>query len=160
MHKFDFEEHGRVFIPILVKPFDEITLIPVGFKVDTGADTSTISKYALNELGYNLSWIMKNVVIYKDVDKPTTASGDKVNAGYIQLPLINILGYEAKYWPFQIIVNEDKDFRNLLGRDLLTGFNYDFNNDHDVFTIKRTNTFKPRYKFLPNQEIHEISQAM
>jgi len=32
MHKFDFEEHGRVFVPILIKPFDEVTLIPVGFK--------------------------------------------------------------------------------------------------------------------------------
>ena len=91
-----------------------------------------------------------------DRDKPTTASGDRIDAGYIQLPLINILGYEGKFWPFQIIMDEKQDFRNLLGRDLLTGFNYHFDNDEDVSSIGKTRIFKPRYKFLPGQEIHEI----
>ena len=95
-------------------------------------------------------------IVFKDKDKPITASGDKVNAGYIQLPLINILGYEGKFWPFQVIIDNDKDFRNLLGRDLLTGFNYDFNNDNDILSVKRTNMFKPRFKFLPQQEINEV----
>jgi len=158
MHTFNFKEFGRVFIPIYVKPLNENALKRANFKVDTGADKSTISKYVLSELGYDFDWINKNVSIFKDKDKPTTASGEKVNAGYIQLPLINILGYEAKYWPFQIIIDENQDFRNLLGRDLLTGFNYNFDNDDDIFTIKRANAFKPRYSFLPNQEIHEISQ--
>ena len=107
-------------------------------------------------MGYDINWIKNNTIIYADKDKPTTASGEKVNAGYIQLPLINLLGYEAKYWPFQIIIDENQDFRNLLGRDLLTGFNYSFSNDDDLFTIKLANNFKPRYSFLPKQEIHEI----
>ena len=67
--------------------------------------------------------------------------------------------YEGKQWPFQIIMDEKQDFRNLLGRDLLAGFNYWFNNDEDKFTITKTKTFKPRYTFLPNQEIHEITYA-
>ena len=29
-------------------------------------------------------------------DKPTTASGDKINAGLVQLPIINLFGYEGK----------------------------------------------------------------
>ena len=107
-------------------------------------------------LGYDMVWIMKNAVILKDYEKPITASGDRVDAGYIQLPLLNILGYEGKHWPFQIILDKDKDFRNLLGRDLLTGFNYLFNNDDDVFTIDRAKMFKPRYPFLQDQEINEI----
>ena len=156
MHTFDFSEFGRVFIPIFIKPLNELTLIPTDFKVDTGADKSTISKFALNELGYDLNWIKKETIIYEDEDKPTTASGDKVNAGFVQLPLINLLGYEAKYWPFQIIVDENQDFRNLLGRDLLTGFNYKFNNDEDLFTIERAKAFKPRYSFIPNQEVREM----
>ena len=159
MHKFKFEEFGRVFIPVFIKPYDSTTLLSIDFKVDTGADTTTISKVEIYGLGYSMEWIKKNIIIFKDADKPKTASGDKVNAGYVQLPLINILGYEAKYWPLQIIVDEDKDFSNLLGRDLLTGFNYDFNNDNDILTIRRTNAFKPRYKFLPKQEIHEISHT-
>jgi hypothetical protein len=156
MHKFRFNKYGRVYVPIYIKPIDETTLLSLNFKVDTGADASTISKTDLIDLGYEMSWIMKNITIFKDEDKPSTATGDKVNAGLVQLPLINILGYEAKNWPFQIIIDEDKDFRNLLGRDLLTGFNYDFNNDVDVFTIRRANAFKPRYAFLPNQEISEV----
>jgi predicted aspartyl protease len=157
MNNIKFREFGRVYLIIDIKPIDGITLYPFEFKVDTGADTTTISKSALARIGYDMDWIEKNAVIYKDEDKPTTASGDKINAGYIQLPLIHILGYEGKYWPFQVIMDKDKDFRNLLGRDLLTGFNYWFSNDDDVFTIDRAKTFKPRYTFLPNQEINEMA---
>lgn len=146
-------------MPIAVKPQDDVTLIPIDFKVDTGADTTTVSKVVLARLGYDMEWIKQNVVVFKDKDKPTTASGDKINAGYIQLPLINILGYEGKQWPFQIILDEKQDFRNLLGRDLLTGFNYWVSNDEDIFTIVRAKRFKPRYVFLPNQEINEVASG-
>jgi len=130
---------------------------PIDFKVDTGADYTTISKVALARIGYDMGWIKQNAVAFEDKDKPTTADGTKVNAGYIQLPLINILGYEGKQWPFQIIVDEDKDFRNLLGRDLLTGFNYCTNNDEKKFTIEKTKVFNPEFPLLPNQEINEVA---
>jgi len=159
MNKISFREYGRVYIPINIKPLDDVTLREALFKVDTGADTTTISKKDLYKLGYNMDWIKQNAVVYEDKDKPTTATGEKINAGYIQLPLINIFGYEGKNWGFQIIVDDKQDFRNLLGRDLLTGFNYHFDNDEDIFTISRTKIFKPRYKFLPQQEINEISRS-
>ena len=94
---------------------------------------------------------------YNEEDKPTTTSGDKINAGYVQLPIINILGYEGKFGPFQVILDEDKNFRNLLGRDLLTGFNYWFNDDEDKFSIAMAKKFKPRFKFLSGQEINELA---
>ena len=159
MKQFDFSERGRVYIQIHIKPQDDSTLAPVRFKVDTGADFTAVSKLALISLGYDMDWIRNNAVTFRDGEKPMTASGDTIDAGYIQLPLVNILGYEGKHWPFQIIMNEKQDFRNLLGRDLLTGFNYWFNNDDDVFTISRVKVFKPRYTFLPNQEINEIFAA-
>lgn len=157
MDNIKFAKHGSVFVPIDIKPLDDTTMQQIMFKVDTGADNTTISKPKLIFLGYSMDWIRKNVVIFPDKDKPTTASGDKVNAGYVQLPVINLFGYEGKQWPFFIVVDEDKDFRNLLGRDLLTGFNYQFNNDDDIFSIGRTKAFKPRYEFLPEQEIHEMA---
>ena len=156
MTELEFQEYGRVFVPIHVKPLRKTVMRRLQFKVDTGADMSTISKIDLENLGYDIDWIRKNAVVFEDKDKPITASGEKINAGYVQLPLINVLGYEGKYWSFQIIMDENQDFRNLLGRDLLTGFNYYFDNDVDIFTISRTKTFKPRYKFLPGQEINEI----
>jgi len=54
-------------------------------------------------------------------------------------------------------MDEKQDFRNLLGRDLLTGFNYQFDNDGDFFEISRTKVFKPQYTLLPLQEINEIA---
>ena len=157
MTSLSFAEYGRVYLPIAIKPQDKNTMISIRFKVDTGADSSTISKHDLIDLGYDLAWIKTNAVVFEDDKRPTTASGAKIDAGYIQLPVINMLGYEGKYWPFQIILDESQNFGNLIGRDLLTGFNYWFNNDADVFTIDRTKIFKPRYPFLSNQEINEIS---
>ena len=156
---FNFAEHGRVYMFIDVKPLDDTTMRSVRFKVDTGADVSTISKQALADLGYGADWIKDNAVVFKDEDedKPTTATGEKIDAGYIRLPLINILGYEDKLWPFQIIMHENQDFRNLLGRDLLTGFNYSFDNDADKFSIAKAKRFKARYGFLPEQEINEAA---
>ena len=156
MHKFDFEKAGRAYVPIFIKPFDKTTLLKLFFKVDTGADTSTISKQDLVSLGYTLDWIHENVIIFEEKDKPETASGEKVDAGFIQIPLLNILGYEGRYWPFQIILDENRDYRNLLGRDLLSGFNYWFNNVEDYIELERVPCFKARYTFLPKQEIHEI----
>ena len=139
MRSFDLQRYGRAFLSIDIKPADDTTMRPIDFKVDTGADYTTISKVILTRIGYDMDWIKQNAVAFEDKDKPTTADGTKVNAGYIQLPLINILGYEGKQWPFRIIIDEDKDFRNLLGRDLLTGL------------------FNPEYPFLPNQEINEVA---
>jgi hypothetical protein len=159
MDRFGFSEFGRVYIPIDIKPAVDITMSAVRFKVDTGADTTTISKKDLLRLGYDMNWIKQNAVIYDEASQPTTAAGEKVNAGYIQLPLINILGYEGKHWAFQIAMDEMQDFRNLLGRDLLTGFNYQFDNDNEIFSISRTKVFKPRFDFLPLQEINEIERS-
>ena len=44
MNKIGFSEFGRVYVPIDIKPINAVTMLPVRFKVDTGADTSTISK--------------------------------------------------------------------------------------------------------------------
>ena len=54
------------------------------------------------------------------------------------------------------ITRQNKDFRNLLGRDLLVGFNYAFDNDNDIFSIHRTKTLKERYKLLSGQEINAV----
>jgi len=155
MTKFDFAEFGRVYIPIDIKPYDDTTMLREWFKVDTGADSTTISKESLANLGYDIEWIRQNAVAFEGEYRPTTASGEKVNAGCVQLPLINILGYEGRNWPFHVILDDNQDFRNLLGRDLLAGFNYWFSNDDKSFTIERSKAFEPQYPFLQNQEINE-----
>jgi len=66
MIRFAFQEHGRVFIPIHVKPLDDISMLPVVFKVDTGADMSTISKVDLENLGYDMDWIKQNAFLFEE----------------------------------------------------------------------------------------------
>ena len=153
MTKIPFGEHGRIFLPIHIKPYNDTTMLPVDFKVDTGADFTTISKVRLNHLGYNMVWINKNA---EKSGSATTASGEYVEIAVVRIPMFNFLGYEARNWPFVILPNKDKDFRDLLGRDLLTGFNYTFNNDDDIFQIAMAREFKPRFDFLPGQEIHLV----
>jgi predicted aspartyl protease len=52
MAKYGFEDFGRVFLPIYIMPKDKSTMRYVEFMVDTGADSTTISKrdFLLNPL--------------------------------------------------------------------------------------------------------------
>ena len=56
---FDFAKHGQVFLPIYVKPLSGTVMLPLDFKVDTGADTTTVSKADLKHFGYDMDWIDK-----------------------------------------------------------------------------------------------------
>ncbi|MCL2171550.1 MAG: retroviral-like aspartic protease family protein [Defluviitaleaceae bacterium] len=151
--RINFSELGRVYAAIHIKPFGGITLFPARFKVDTGADNSTISKELLFQFGYDSNWIDAHLI---HSGTTTTASGDAIKSGLVQLPLINFLGCEAKNWPFLVALDTNKDFRHLLGRDLLSGFNYTFNNDNNYFEIARAKEFKFILKKFPNQEIHTV----
>jgi len=157
MVELSLREHGRAYAAIHFKPINSNVMKPIDFKVDTGADVSVISKKYLARIGYDKDWVFKNVHIHKG-SPMTTADESPLQTGYVQLPLINILGYEAKNWPFTILVDDcwKKDFRNLLGRDLLSGFNYTFDNVNDLLILERNPTFKQRYKFLEGQEINAL----
>ena len=158
MDRIKFSERSRVYIPIYIKPLNDITMKPLRFKVDTGADSTTVSKIWLHKLGFDAGWIAENVVVDKS-NVLSTASGEQVKFGVVQLPVINILGLEAKSWPFTILLDEDADFRsNLLGRDLLAGFNFRFNNDEKVLEIERAATFTYIYPKLGGQEIYEVQK--
>jgi len=155
LEKIELSKLGAAHIGIYFKPTHTATMERVYFKLDTGADVSTISKVDLDELGYDNEWIKANVLV-EDRHIITTASGDVVRAGTVRLPMINILGLEAKNWPFTILLDEDKNFRNLLGRDLMTGFNYKFNNDDKVLEIERAKVFSYIRPPLAGQEINVV----
>ena len=153
MEVFKLDEIGRASGDIAFKPYNSNSMRSLPFKIDTGADFTTIPKEYLYGLGYDDSWISQNVTL-----KPglvTTATGDTVETHIVQLPLLNFYGYEAVNWPFAIMLG-DKDYRPLLGLDLLGGFNFLLDNDNDCCTLTRTKTFRRRQPFLPNQEVYEL----
>lgn len=135
MNTFRLREHGRAYLPIYIKRSIDQTMMPVRFKVDTGADVTTISKVTLRNLGFTKEWIEAHIVKRTQI---ITATGDVIESAIIQIPVLNLLGYEAKNWTFSILLEEKRDLKNLIGRDLLSGFNYKIDNDRDLIEIERT----------------------
>jgi len=60
MTNINFAEYGRAFLSINIKPLSNSTMLPIEFKVDAGADNTTISKSDLVILGYDMAWIRQN----------------------------------------------------------------------------------------------------
>ena len=104
MQIFKPGEHGRVILTIHLKPLHGTVMQRVRMKVDTGADFTALSKEVVYDLGYDYAWIEKNAITGEKYNM-TTAAGDTESVGLIQLPLANILSYEAENWPFRIIIS-------------------------------------------------------
>ncbi|MDR2167217.1 MAG: retroviral-like aspartic protease family protein [Clostridiales bacterium] len=150
----NLEKEGRAYVEIDILKCSDTVMKSVIFKVDTGADCTTISKIDLSRLGYTNQWIYRNMQPFPG--KLSNANENVVDAALIKIPLINILGHEVKNMPFLVIKESGRDFRNLLGLDLLSAFNYAFNNDDDVFEISRAKTFKKRDAIYDDVEIYSV----
>ena len=73
-----------------VKPNNISTMIALDFKVDTGANCTTISHVELAKLGYQESWIRSGKPLFGDA-APTVASGLPISGCYeVILPEIRI----------------------------------------------------------------------
>ena len=156
MISFKLSKEGRAYVPVHIKPCDEKTLQNISFKIDTGADLTTISKKELHTIGYSMEWINKNAV--KDVKHTLTrAGGKKETAWYIVIPISNFSGCDMKNWTFYIRVEKDRDYPNLLGLDVLSNFNFTFNYDMGILSVEPAK--KPVIVFpkLINQDISSIS---
>ncbi|MDR2166434.1 MAG: retroviral-like aspartic protease family protein [Clostridiales bacterium] len=156
MIKIGFGERDKVLVPIKFKPRKWAALGGKDiFLVDTGADFSAISKNTLYKLGYDYNWIKDNLIrVEGRVGTAIHRYGEEgIEAPYIQLPLIKVLGREIRNFPFRLIESKEADFNNLLGRDLLSGFNYCFNNDEKAFSAEQTKNFAPARSFWGGLEI-------
>jgi len=154
MAKVAIPESGRIECRVSIKSYGAYILKDVVFKVDTGADFSTISKNALHELGYNNDWISENKEF--GATSASGASGEKLEAYFVRLPVINIFGIEGVDYPFGILLDKEEnlpkpscrgceyteakkvDFRPLLGNDILSCFNI------SVDRISNTANFEPQ----------------
>jgi hypothetical protein len=127
----------------------------VKFKVDSGANCTTISSFELEKLGYDEDWIKSGKLLTGE-DRPTLASGLPVEDCYeIVLPEIHIGDWVGYNWPFMTSLSAQ--FRFLLGTDSMQFFNWNFDYESGVC---RFNLIPGKQKLLFNQKeqsIHAIS---
>ena len=149
---------GRAMVKVHLKPFDDVTLTEVTFKLDTGADVTTISKETLNELGYNNDWITANAIT--DPKRTMQSAGvEKKSAIYVILPAVNFFGRDLVNWPLHILADNDKDYPNLIGLDILRYFivTFDFAK-WELILIPIDNPKKTNI-ILENQRIYTVNTA-
>ena len=128
MISYKLSRGGRGIVPVYIKPFGGLVLERVYFKVDTGADVTTIDKTFLYPLGYTQAWLESNA----RQDKTRTLSpacGIKESAWYVSIRLMNFAGRDLKNWPIYIRMEEHRNYPNLLGLDILSNFNFTFDFD-------------------------------
>lgn len=134
LREFELTAEGRAYVPVFIKPYDSHVLEHVMFKLDTGADLTTISKADLELLGYTPDWIVSNTKISEEREV-ASAGGNFEKARYIQIPKANFLGRDLVNWPFHIRSEAGKDYRNLLGIDVLSNFDFSFKFSEGILQI-------------------------
>ena len=149
---------GRAILDMNLKPLNGVILQPKPFKLDTGADVTTISKSTLNDLGYSNDWITANAI--KDPNRTMQSAGvEKKSATYVILPAVNFFGRDLVNWPLHILVDDDKDYPNLIGLDVLRYFivTFDFAK-WELILIPIDNPKKTNI-ILENQRIYNVNTA-
>ena len=157
MYEVKFNQFGFAIIPIYVKPQDSAAMAPVDYKVDTGANCTTIGSKRLLELGYEADWIKTGKLLEGNA-RPTVASGLPIDDCYeIILPEINIGEWVGYNWPF--LTSLSLPFKFLLGTDSMRFFNWHFDYENGVCKFE---LIQGKRKLLFNQKeqsIHSIDEA-
>ena len=130
----------RMVLWATLKPLTKTLLERIEFKIDTGADLTTISRNDLAHLGYDEPWIKSNGKLI--TTGTSTADGSNVESYVIKFPLFNLEGLDFKNWPMFVIFNSvcecgkvtQRDYRNLFGNDVIDMF--------DLARFPKKNTFE------------------
>ena len=155
----NFDTLGFAYVRLHIKPRNAQAMKDIPYKVDTGANSTTINKDALQILGYDEIWV-KTGRLLTGSEKPTVATGEPIDNCYIiALPEIQLGGYVGYNWPFLVSLNDKFQFRLLLGTDSMQYFNWDFDYENCVC---RFALIPGKRKLLFNQKeqsIHDVGEA-
>ena len=172
MPKLRILESGRIVCNVKIRPYDSPILRVVEFKIDTGADFSTISKETLHALGYTPYWIDVNKKLMKGTT--SVATGEEVKTYNVCLPFISIYGAKGMDYPFAILLDKEKeipkptcdgckyteakkfDYRLLLGNDILSCFNINIDRGTGYVHINRLNNLDERNAKYPDRQLNFI----
>ena len=158
IHEVPLQLTGFAFVDVNIRPNEKQAMVPTIFKVDTGADCTTISSEQLLKLGYDEDWIKRGRLLVGD-ERPTVVSGLPLDGCYrVILPEIQIGEWVGYNWP--MLTNLYSRFRFLLGTDSMQFFNWTFDYEHNVC----------RFSLIPNkrkilfrgqeQSIHEVEREV
>ena len=81
LHEVDFNNAGFAILEVSIKPKTSLTMVNVDYKVDSGANCTTISSKRLFDLGYDEEWIRSGKLLTGS-EAPTVASGIAVDDCY------------------------------------------------------------------------------
>jgi hypothetical protein len=130
MVEIKFNELGFAYVAFHVRGNNAPTMFPRFYKVDTGANRTTISKDWLLELGYDENWIKAGKRLEGNA-RPTVASGLPLDDCYeVILPEIHIGGWVGYNWP--VLTSISLPFKFLLGTDSMQFFNWNFDYESNV----------------------------
>ena len=125
MNEVRFGPMGFAYVDVAIKPMSSTTMEFLPYKVDSGANCTTINCTRLYKLGYSADWIKSGKLLVGNA-RPTVASGLSVDDCYeVILPEICIGDWVGYNWPF--ITSLSVPFKLLLGTDSMQYFNWDFN---------------------------------
>ena len=157
MAEIKFDKLGFAVIPFYAREMDTPIMMSKDYKVDTGANCTTISKDWLLELGYDEEWIKTGRRLEGNA-RPTVASGLPIDDCYeVILPEIHIGGWVGYNWP--VLTSLSLPFKFLLGTDSMQFFNWNFDYERGVC---RFDLIAGKRKLLFNQteqSIHSINDV-
>ena len=157
MAEIPFNHVGFAIIPLFARQKDTPTMRSEDYKVDTGANCTTINKDWLLKLGYDDDWIKSGKRLEGDA-RPTVASGLPLDDCYeVILPEIHIGEWVGYNWP--VLTSISVPFKFLLGTDSMQFFNWHFDYENGVC---RFDLIPGKRRLLFNQKeqsIHAIDDT-
>lgn len=162
MAKIKIDAAGFVNLRVYVIPRDKPMDSYLQFKVDSGANSTTISKAKLHELGYDDEWIKQGKLL-KGKECPSTATGEVITDCYrVVVPEIRLGIWTGRNWSFLVRLNDDEkqQFRLLFGTDSMRFFNWFF--DYKNGVCDYDGLVDTRYPLFNQQEqsIHSVDDIL
>ena len=139
------------------------TAIPIPeflyYKVDSGANSTTIGKDDLNRLGYDDAFI-KTGKLLVGKERPTVATGEPIDNCYkFIIPEVRIGIWKGSCWSFLVSMNNNVQFKLLFGTDSMRFFNWEFDYERNVCIYNAINGKKLVIHDNIEQSIHSIDDV-
>jgi hypothetical protein len=125
MAEIQLNEHGFAVLRVWVQHRDSSVMSYLPYKVDTGANRTTINQKQLHLLGYNDDWIRGGYKL-TGLERPEVATGKRIDNCYrVVLPEIRVGVWRGINWPFLVSLDDQVQFRLLFGTDSMQFFKWE-----------------------------------